>query len=152
MRAPAALIALLVGGCGAGPHQPHQLPPRGRLSVPRSLLGQEQRESLLDRLRDLMVLAACGRDTELVDLSDEARAQEFERSERFDAAGLVHMIALCESVQRSIKSSSAPRALFDAAIVRLALTEKLADVTAVVAAASGGPALKAGGRSTAKKA
>ena len=118
----------------------------------RGISADQALESLLDRLRDLMVLGACGKDTDLVDLSDEARASEFERSERFDSAGLVHMIALCESVQRSIKTSSAPRALFDAAMVRLALTEKLADVTAVVAAASGGPALKAGGRSAAKKA
>ena len=118
----------------------------------RGISADQALESLLDRLRDLMVLGACGKDTDLVDLSDEARASEFERSERFDSAGLVHMIALCESVQRSIKTSSAPRALFDAAMVRLTLTEKLADVTAVVAAASGGPALKAGGRSAAKKA
>ncbi len=118
----------------------------------RGISADQALESLLDRLRDLMVLGACGKDTSLVDLSGEARAQEFERSERFDAAGLVHMIALCESVQRSIKTSSAPRALFDAAIVRLALTEKLANVTAVVAAASGGARLKAGGRSSVKKA
>jgi hypothetical protein len=42
------------------------------------------------------------------------------------------MIELCENVQRACKSSAVPRALFDALIVRLALTEKLADVTAVV--------------------
>ena len=89
-------------------------------------------ESLLDRLRDLMILAACGGTSDLVDLSDAARADEATRAGRFDAAGLVHMIALCENVQRACKSSSVPRALFDALIVRLALTEKLADVTALV--------------------
>ncbi len=89
-------------------------------------------ESLLDRLRDLMILAACGGTSDLVDLSDAARADEAKRAGRFDAAGLVHMIALCENVQRACKSSSVPRALFDALIVRLALTEKLADVTALV--------------------
>ncbi|MEM0983909.1 MAG: DNA polymerase III subunit gamma/tau [Planctomycetota bacterium] len=99
-------------------------------------------ESLLDRFRDLMVLAACGADTDLVELSDEARAAEASRATRFDAAGLVHMIALAESVQRAIKSSSSPRALFDAMIVRLALTEKLADVTAVVTGRNGATAAK----------
>ncbi|MEM9065409.1 MAG: DNA polymerase III subunit gamma/tau [Planctomycetota bacterium] len=88
-------------------------------------------EAMLERLRDLMVMAACGPGTELVELSDEVRAEEAERAKRFDAAGLVHMIALCESVQRAIKTSSVPRALFDAAVVRLAQTEKLADVTAL---------------------
>jgi DNA polymerase-3 subunit gamma/tau len=89
-------------------------------------------DALLERLRDLMILCACGNTTTLVDLSDEARAEESSRAQRFDAAGIVHMIALCESVQQAAKRSSSPRALMDAMIVRLALTEKLADVTAVV--------------------
>ncbi|MEZ6241927.1 MAG: DNA polymerase III subunit gamma/tau [Phycisphaerales bacterium] len=115
----------------------------------RGVAGDQVLESLLDRLRDLMVLAACGEKTELVDLSDEARKGEVARATRFDAAGLVHMIALCESVQRSMRNSSAPRALLDAAIVRLALTEKLADVTAVVAATTNG--IKLPGGAPAKK-
>ena len=90
-------------------------------------------ESLTERVRDLMVMCACGPDTTLVDLSDAARKGEAARAQKFDAAGLVHMIALCENVQRACKSSSSPRAMLDALIVRLALTEKIADVTAVVA-------------------
>jgi len=110
-------------------------------------------EALLDRFRDLMVLAACGGNTELVDLSEESRDAERARAARFDAAGLVHMIALCENVQRACKSSSVPRALFDALIVRLALSEKLADVTALVRASAAstsasGPA-RSGGASAA---
>jgi DNA polymerase-3 subunit gamma/tau len=90
-------------------------------------------ESLVARLRDLMILASCGPATTLVDLSDAARKEEAARAQKFDAAGLVHMIALCENVQRAAKSSSVPRALFDALLVRLAMTEKLADVTALLA-------------------
>jgi DNA polymerase-3 subunit gamma/tau len=86
-------------------------------------------ETLIARLRDLMILAACGPATTLVDLSDSTRKEEAARAQKFDAAGLVHMIALCENVQRAAKSSSVPRALFDALLVRLAMTEKLADVT-----------------------
>lgn len=99
-------------------------------------------DSLLQRLRDLMVIAACGGDTPLVELSDASRKGEAERATRFDAAGLVHMIALCENVQRAAKSSSVPRALLDALVVRLALTEKLADVTAVVTGRAGASTLK----------
>ncbi|MFK7759210.1 MAG: DNA polymerase III subunit gamma/tau [Phycisphaerales bacterium] len=100
--------------------------------------------SLLERFRDLMVLGACGVDTDLVELSNEAKSSEFERSKQFDAAGIVHMIALCESVQRALKSSPAPRALIDACMVRLAMTEKIADLTALVqsGAAGGTPAVK----------
>jgi DNA polymerase-3 subunit gamma/tau len=89
-------------------------------------------ETLLHRLRDLMILAACGPQTPLVELSEAARKDEIERAGKFDAAGLVHMIALCENVQRAAKNSAVPRALLDALLVRLAMTDKLADVTAVV--------------------
>lgn len=105
-------------------------------------------DALLDRLRDLLVLSACGPETALVELSGEARRGEVERASRFDAAGLVHMIALTESVQRSIKSSSVPRALFDALLVHLSMTEKLAEVTEIV---SGGGARPARGATPAKK-
>ena len=109
--------------------------------------GEQVLGGLLDRFRDLMVIGSCGQDTDLVELSPEAREQEFTRAQQFDAAGLVHMIALCESVQRAIKSSPAPRALLDACMVRLAMTEKIADVAAFVKAggnakAPGAPALK----------
>jgi len=95
-------------------------------------------ESLANRLRDLMVLSACGPETGLVDLTGEHRRQEIERSGRFDTTGLVHMIALCESVQRSIRASAAPRALLDAVIVRMTLTERIADVTAIATATGTG--------------
>ncbi|MFG0306194.1 MAG: DNA polymerase III subunit gamma/tau [Phycisphaerales bacterium JB040] len=97
-------------------------------------------QALLERFRDLMVLAACGPETALVELTDAERKSEIERAARFDAAGLVHMIAVVESVQRAVKNSPAPRALFDACLVRLAMSEKLADVTAILqgAGAAGG--------------
>ena len=98
-------------------------------------------EALIDRLRDLMVMAACGAATTLVDLSAESRAEEAARVAKFDPAGLVHMIALCESVQRSCKSSPNPRALVEALVVRLALTEHLADVTGLIKRLSAGGAL-----------
>jgi len=90
-------------------------------------------ESILLRLRDLMVLASCGPETDLVELSDDARKEEAARAKKFDSAGVVHMIALCENIQRAAKGSSTPRALLEAMLVRLAMTEKLADVTALLA-------------------
>ena len=106
-------------------------------------------ETLLERLRDLLVLAACGAATDLVELSADAREAEAERSRRFDGAGLVHMIALIENVQRAARGAAAPRALLDALLVRLALTDKIADVTAVVMGRGGSTA--AAGELAAKK-
>ena len=64
------------------------------------------------------------------------------KSESFD-------VAACESVQQAAKRSSSPRALLDAMIVRLALTEKLADVTAVVTGSRAVSSAGAGPRSAA---
>jgi len=100
----------------------------------KGIAPEQMLATLLERFRDLMVLGACGIDTDLVELSDDVKQAEFERAKRFDAAGIVHMIALCESVQRALKSSPAPRALVDACMVRLAMTEKIADLTALVQA------------------
>lgn len=108
-------------------------------------IGQDQLvEVLIERLRQLMIIAACGEQSELVELSEDARAGAAQQAKRFDAAGLVHMIALCENLLRFGKNSSNPRALLDATVVRLALAEKMADVTALLAggglAGSGGAA------------
>lgn len=105
-------------------------------------IGQEQvLDVLVERLRQLMLIAACGADSELVELSPEARARAAEQAKRFDAPGLVHMIALCDGLSRAGKNSSNPRALLDATMVRLALAEKMADITALLA---GGGAVAVG--------
>jgi DNA polymerase-3 subunit gamma/tau len=107
-------------------------------------------EALASRLRDLMVLCACGSETDLVDSSGEARAEEVARAERFDIASLSHMIAVCESVMRGMRNTALPRALFDAALVRLAMAESLANVTEIVTKLSS-PAALAGRGGAAKK-
>jgi len=99
--------------------------------------------SLAEALHDLLLLSTCGGETRLVELSAEAKEQAAALAGAFDPAGLVHMVALCESVQRSLRTSANPRAIFDALLVRLALTEKIAEVTALVqGAGSGGPPAK----------
>jgi DNA polymerase-3 subunit gamma/tau len=110
-------------------------------------IGQDQLvEVLIEHLRQLMLLSVCGPESDLVELSEDAKANALEQAQRFDAAGLVHMIALCENLQRFGKSSSNPRALLDATVVRLALAEKMADVAAVLASGAGsGAGVRAGG-------
>ncbi|MGE3109565.1 MAG: DNA polymerase III subunit gamma/tau [Phycisphaerales bacterium] len=107
----------------------------GRGISPEQLLG-----TLADHFRDLMVICSCGKETDLVELSGELRQQAVEEASHFDAAGLVYMISLCENVSRTMRSSSSSRALLDAAIVRLAMAEKFADVTAVAMGAATSPA------------
>ncbi len=95
---------------------------------PEQLLG-----TLAERFRDLMVIAACGQDTDLVDLEADSRAEAAKEAARFDAPGLTHLIAICDAAARNCRTASSPRAITDAAIVRMSMSEKLADLTALVA-------------------
>jgi DNA polymerase III subunit gamma/tau len=96
-------------------------------------------DSVIQRVRELMLVRVCGSDTELVDLSPAARQETAALADQFDPPSLVHMIALCESVQRAGRTSLAPRAILDALVVRLAMTDKIADLTALVAGGGAGP-------------
>ena len=99
----------------------------------RGIAQDQLVDVLIDRLRQLMLIAACGKDSELVELSEDARERAAAQAQRFDASGITYMIAILEGVGRASKSSSTPRALLDAAAVRLALAEKMADITALLA-------------------
>jgi DNA polymerase-3 subunit gamma/tau len=98
-------------------------------------------EMLTEHFGNLLLVATCGADCELVELSDEGRKVAAEQARKFDSAGLVHMIAVCDSVSRRLRESAAARALYDAVIVRLCLSEKLADIAGLLAGegSSGGP-------------
>ena len=89
------LDAVATGQPGAALERAHDLMQRG-VSIDQSI------ETLLYRLRDLLVLLICGQDSPLVELSDASRAQEAARAKQFEPAGIVHMIALCENVQLSL--------------------------------------------------
>ncbi len=98
----------------------------------RGIAQDQLIDVLIDHLRQLMLLAACGAKSELVELAEEAKQAAAQQAANFDVSALVYMIALCENLQRAGKISSTPRALLDATIVRLALAEKMADVTALL--------------------
>ncbi len=108
---------------------------RGRELIAKGVSIDQCLEAMLLRLRDLLVLKVCGEQTSLVEASPETRAREGALAAPFEPAALVHMIALCENVQRSAKSSSVPRAIFDASLVRMAITDKLADAAAIISGA-----------------
>jgi DNA polymerase-3 subunit gamma/tau len=92
--------------------------------------------TLIDHLRELMIVGACGAETELVELDEQTKQQLQEQAEQFDTAALVHGIALLENVQRWARGSSTPRAMLDAALARLALAEQFGAAAALAAGAS----------------
>jgi len=119
--------------------------------IDRGVAQDQLLEVLTERLRQLMLIATCGPDSDLIELAEDARSQAAEQAQRFDAAGLVYMIAICENLARWGKGSSTPRALLDAGLVRLAMAENMADVAALLEAEQSGRSSGAGGSEARKK-
>lgn len=82
-------------------------------------------EALAEHFRALMIASVCGAESDLLERAGDARAAAVAQAERFTPAELVHRIALCEAAARSARSSSSPRAVFDALVVRLAMGAQL---------------------------
>jgi DNA polymerase-3 subunit gamma/tau len=84
--------------------------------------------SLVEHLRNLLILRACGKDSELVEVPGLSMPDLLSQSGRFEMAALSQDIALLEELRRNLKSSQAGRALLDAALVRLALAGQFLSV------------------------
>ena len=89
-------------------------------------------DHLIEHVRTLMLLRVCGADTDLVDVTDQARTALLAQAEKFDGPTYVYMIALLEELRRNAKFSGAARALADAAVVRLAMSEQFTDINALI--------------------
>jgi DNA polymerase-3 subunit gamma/tau len=100
--------------------------------VQRGISQDQILTSLLEHLRSVMVIGAAGVDAPMIDLDDASRQTAAQQAKKFDTASIIHAIALLENIQRRSKDSAVPRALLDAAVVRLALSEKFADAAALL--------------------
>jgi DNA polymerase-3 subunit gamma/tau len=87
---------------------------------------------LTDLLRNVMVLRVCGNETELLDIPGEWRGALVKLAPAFDPAVLVHHIALCDQTLRSLRGSTMQRPLFDALMVRLALSGQFSSIRQVL--------------------
>ena len=92
---------------------------------------------LAERLRRLLVAVTCDGDTDLLGVTPEAAERARELAGGLDSAALVHMIVSCDAGARTIRSSSASRAMLDAVLVRLSLTEQFASAAGLLAEQSG---------------
>ncbi|MBN1845818.1 MAG: DNA polymerase III subunit gamma/tau [Sedimentisphaerales bacterium] len=90
-------------------------------------------QALQDYFRDLLVLKVCPADTELVEQDDAAQRETLSRqAQRFDEAALVYYITVMEQLRHSLKSGDGGRPLLEAALVRLAASERFSDTRALL--------------------
>ncbi len=104
-------------------------------------LGEVQlADSLVDYMRDLMVIKSAGAESELLVLTAEQRQQAGKLAEKFDVAALIYNITTLERLRRTLKNSDTPRALLDACLLRFALSEHFLNVDELLSQLRGGPA------------
>ncbi len=90
-------------------------------------------DTIASRLRDALLLLVCGSDSSLVELPAEARKTLFVHGSKFDPPALVHLIALCDGSVRNLRGSAVPRAIFDAVIARLCMSEHFTNAAGLLA-------------------
>ena len=80
-------------------------------------------DSLLEWLRDVMVIRAAGRDSAVLTLTDQERGQLDKLAGAFDLPGIIYAITALERLRWNIRNSETGRMLLEAALLRLALSE-----------------------------
>jgi hypothetical protein len=78
-------------------------------------------------------VVACGAKTELLDVPAESRERYTSVAGKFDTPTVVHLMALADQTMRSLKGSTMQRPLFDALIVRMALSEQFTSIRELLA-------------------
>jgi DNA polymerase-3 subunit gamma/tau len=84
--------------------------------------------SLVDHLRNLLILRTCGAESGLVDVPGMNPADLNKQAGRFDPVVLTQDITILEELRRTLRQAQTGRALLDATLVRLALAEQFASV------------------------
>jgi DNA polymerase-3 subunit gamma/tau len=91
-------------------------------------------DSLIDAVRDLMVLkASAGGNQSLVILTRSEKEMLSKIAESFDIPSLVHNVTMLEKLRWPVKNSDNPRALCEAALLRLALNEHFMSIPELLA-------------------
>ena len=85
-------------------------------------------DSLTDHMRDLMVIKSTSEKSELLVLTAEERKEMKLLCDKFDVPGLIYNITALEKLRWTIKNSDNPRALLEASMLRLALSEHFLSV------------------------
>ena len=91
-------------------------------------------DSLIEAVRDLMVLkASAGGNQSLVILTRSEKEMLSKIAESFDIPSLVHNVTMLEKLRWPVKNSDNPRALCEAALLRLALNEHFMSIPQLLA-------------------
>ena len=80
-------------------------------------------EAMVDTMREAMVYQCAGKDSTLLVLTEQERTDLADLAGKFDIAGLIYNITALEKLRWTLKNSETSRALLEASLLRLALSE-----------------------------
>jgi DNA polymerase-3 subunit gamma/tau len=103
----------------------------------RGLSADSMLTSLVDHLRNLLILRTCGADSDLVEVPGIALSDLAEQAGRFDPVNLTQNITILEELRRHMRQSQSGRALLDATLVRMTLAEQFTPVAELLARVGG---------------
>ena len=78
---------------------------------------------LIQNMRDMMVLQSAGADSKVLVLTEEEKQQLQQVADKFDVAALIYNITSLEKLRWTLRTSETSRALLEASLLRLALSE-----------------------------
>jgi DNA polymerase-3 subunit gamma/tau len=85
--------------------------------------------SLSDHLRNLLIARVCGQDSALIDLPGIGESELAAQAGKFEPAALSQDITILEELRRNLRQSQTARALLDAILARLALSEQFTAIS-----------------------
>lgn len=113
-------------------------------SVDSMLAGGLSAESLIaalsEHLRNLLILRTCGPQSNLVEVPGIAVEQMNQQARQFDLVAMTQNIPILDELRRLMRQSQAGRALLEATLVRLALSDQFASIADLLSGLEGAPA------------
>jgi DNA polymerase-3 subunit gamma/tau len=103
-------------------------------------------DTIVELMRDLIVVQSNGLESDLLVLTAEERKAVSQLAEKFDTAALIYNITALEKLRWTIKNSDNPRALLEASLLRLSLSEQFIGISRLLSGAG-----SSGGRSAAAR-
>lgn len=97
-------------------------------------------ELVLEVVRDMMIIKAVQAKSELVILTEAQRKKLDVIAQKFDISALVYDVTVLEKLRWPIKNSDNPRALLEASLLRLTLSEHFTNIAQLLAQLDSGSA------------
>ena len=89
-------------------------------------------DGFAERFRLLLVAVTCGADPDALETGEDEAGALHAEARNYDPAQLVHMVSLCDAAAQRVRMSTVPRAIVDAVVARMAMSERYRDAATLL--------------------